>query len=186
MAEEDNKDHCVSQRQIKSNKWEQLKGKEQETDTQNTQDVNSNPTIMGNNNKESIASLSELLFSHNLIADAERKDDAITIDLQTNCNSIDPFSEVLNNQNLITGTETKEDQTTIGMQFNYDSIDFLVESLTHHSAFIIEEDENDMATKNNIINNNNNESLVVGIDTTVGKQAQITQKKKRKWDKNKK
>ena len=67
---------------------------------------------------------------------------------------------------------------TIGMQFN--SIDFLAESLIHCNSFIIEEGENNTAAKNNIINNNNNESLVVGIDTNVGKQAQIMQKKKRK------
>ena len=51
-----------------------------------------------------------MLISTNLIADAERKDDATTIYLQTNCNSIDPFSEVLNNQNFITGAETKRGQ----------------------------------------------------------------------------
>ena len=39
--------------------------------------------------------------------------------------------------------------------------------------------KNHMATKT-IINNSNNESLVVGIDKNVVKQAQITQKKKRK------
>ena len=33
VAEEDNKDNCESQRQMKSDKWEQLKGKEQETET---------------------------------------------------------------------------------------------------------------------------------------------------------
>ena len=43
-----------------------------------------------------------------------------------------------------------------------------------------------MAAKNNIINNNYNESLVVGIDTNVGKQAQTTQRKKRKQNNNKK
>ena len=73
---------------------------------------------------------------------------------------------------------------TIGMKCN--SIDFPAESLTHHKSFIIEEEENDTATKNNIIINNHNESLVVGIDTNVGKQAQIMQKKKRKQNENKK
>ena len=64
------------------------------------------------------------------------------------------------------------------MQFN--SIDFLAESLIHCNSFIIEEEENDAAAKNKIINNNNNESLVVGIDTNVSKQAQTMQRKKRK------
>ena len=130
---------------------------------------------MGNNNKESIASLSELLISQNLIANAERKDDVTTIDLQTNCNSIDPFSEVLNNQNVITGRETKEDEITIDMQFNYDSINCLVESPIHCNSLIMEGDENDTTT-----NNNNIESLSVGISTDVGTQAQTTQNKKRK------
>ena len=43
---EDNKDNCESQRQIKSDKWEQLKDKEQETQTTYTQDANNNPTVM--------------------------------------------------------------------------------------------------------------------------------------------
>ena len=88
--------------------------------------------VMGNSNKESIASLSEVLISQNLIADAERKDDVTTIDIQTYYNSIDPFSEVLNNQNLITGAEIKEDETTVGMQINCNIIDFLAESHIHH------------------------------------------------------
>ena len=91
MPKEDNKNNCESQRQTKSDKWEQLKGKLQETETQNKQDANDNPVVTGNNNKESIASLSEVLISQNLIADAERKDDVTTIDSQTNYNSIDPF-----------------------------------------------------------------------------------------------
>ena len=33
MAEEDNKDNCKNQRQTKSDKWEQLKGKLQEPET---------------------------------------------------------------------------------------------------------------------------------------------------------
>ena len=78
MAEESNKD--------KGERPSQTKGNRHKTDAepQNKQDVkDGNPTVMGNNNKESIDSLSELLFSQNLIADAERKDDATTIDLQT-------------------------------------------------------------------------------------------------------
>ena len=116
-----------------------------------------------------------MLISENLIAGAERKDDATTIDLQNNCNSIDPFSEVLNNQNLITGAEMKEDETTIDMQFNYDSIDFLAESPIHCNSLIMEEEESDTTA-----NNNNMESLIVGINADVGKQAQTTQNKKRK------
>ena len=137
MPEEDNKDNYKSQRQTKSDKWEQSKGQLQETEIQNKQDANDNPMVTGNNNKESIDSLSEVLISQNLIADAERKDDVTTIDSQTNYNSIDPFSKVLNNQNLITGVETKEDKTTIGMQINCKSFDFLAESCIHHSSCII-------------------------------------------------
>ena len=134
VPEEDNKDNCESQIQTKSDKWEQSEGKLQETETQHKQDANDNPTVTGNNNEDSIASLPDVLISQNLIADVERKDDMTTIDSQTNYNSIDPFSEVLNNQNLITGVETKEDETKIGMQINCNSIDFLAESCIHHSS----------------------------------------------------
>ena len=79
----------------------------------------------------------------------------------------------------------KDGTTTTHIQINCNSIDFLVESIIHHSSFIIEEEENDTAENNNIINNNN-ESLVVDIDTNVGKQAQTMQKKKGKQNKNKK
>ena len=92
FAEEDN---CESQRQRNSDECEQLKCRLQETETQNKQSAkDANPTVMGNNNKGSIASFSEVLLSQNLIADAERKDDTTTIDTQIDCNSIDPLSEV--------------------------------------------------------------------------------------------
>ena len=154
VAEESNKDKGKRPSQTKGNRHKtdaekdkgespsQIKGNRHKTDTetQNKQDFkDANPMVMGNNIKESILSLSELLFSQNLMAGAERKDDATTIHLQNNCNSIDPFSEVLNNQNLITGTETKEDKTATGMQFNYDSSDCLAESFIHNSCIIIEE-----------------------------------------------
>ena len=42
VTEEDNKDNCESQRQTKSDRWEQLKGKLQEIETQNTQNANNN------------------------------------------------------------------------------------------------------------------------------------------------
>ena len=63
VAEEKNKDNCKSPRQTKDDKDEQLKGEEQETGVQNTQDANNYPTVLGNNNKELIASLLELLIS---------------------------------------------------------------------------------------------------------------------------
>ena len=109
VAEEDNMTIVRVQGKLKAtslNSWN-VRSRKQKHKTHRMPTYN--PTVMGNNNKGSIASLSELLISQNLIADAERKDDTTTIDLQTNCNNIDPFSEVLNNQNLITGTETKED-----------------------------------------------------------------------------
>ena len=95
--------------------------------------------------------------------------------IQKTNNSIDSISELLIGQNLIADTETKDDATTIDMQIKCVSIDFLAESLIHHSSFVIEE-ENDTATQNTIINDNNNESLIVGIGTDVGKQAQTMQK----------
>ena len=81
VAEEDNKDNCESQRQTKSDKWEHLKGELQETKTQNTHEANGNPMVTGNNNKESIAFLSEVLISQNLIADIDKKDDMTTVDI---------------------------------------------------------------------------------------------------------
>ena len=154
MAEEDNKNNCENPRQTIGNKHEQFKGMEQEAETQNTQDANfTNPMVIGNNNKESIA---------------DTKDN----------NSIDFLSELLISKNLIADAETKNDATTIDMQINCDNIDFLAESLIHHSSFVIEEEENDTATQNTIINNNNNESLIIGIGTDVGKQEQTMQKKK--------
>ena len=144
VAEEDN---CESQRQTNSDKCEQLKGKLQYTESQNKQDANvANSTVMGNNNKESIASFSEVLISPNLIADAERKDDMTTIGAQIDCNGIDSFLEVLNNQNSITGAETKEDETTIDMQFNNDGTDCIAESIIHSSSVIVKEKEKDDTT----------------------------------------
>ena len=181
MAEEDNKKNCKSQRLTKSDKWEQLKGKIQETETQNTQDAKDNPMVTGNNNKQSIASLSEVLISQNIIADTERKGDMTTIDIQTNYNSIDPFSEVLNNQNSITGAETKEedDMIAVGIQIDCNSVDFLEDSFISCNSPIFEEETKDTAAQNTT-NNNNIESLIVGISTDSGKQEQTTQNKKRK------
>ena len=74
MAEESNKDKGKSPSQTKGNRHET------DAETQNKQDAkDANPMVMGNNNKESIASFSEVLISQNLIADAERKDDMTTI-----------------------------------------------------------------------------------------------------------
>ena len=69
VAEEDKKNNCKSKGQTKSDKWEQLKGRLQETETKNKQDANDNPMVMGNNNNESITSLSEVLINQNSIAD---------------------------------------------------------------------------------------------------------------------
>ena len=49
--------------------------------------------IMDNKNKESIASLSEVLINKNSIIGAETKDDMTTIDMQINCDSIDVLPE---------------------------------------------------------------------------------------------
>ena len=147
---EDNQDNCENQRQTKKDKWEQLKGKLQETETQNTQDANGNPMVTGNNNKESIT------FCQLLIADTDKKDDMTTIDIQTNYSNINPFSEVLNNQNLITGTEIKEDEATIGAQIDCNNVDFLTDSLISYNSPIIEEETKDTAAQNTTTNNNNN------------------------------
>ena len=120
-----------------------------------------------------------MLISQNLIADAERKDDMTMMDIQTNYNRIDPFSEVLNNKNLITGAETKEDETTIGMQIDCNSVDFLENSLISCNSPIFEEETKDTATQNTKTNNNNIESLIVGISTGIGKQAETKQNKTR-------
>ena len=54
----------ASQRQTNSDKCEQLKGELRETETQNKKDAkDANPTVIGNNNKESIASFSKVLIS---------------------------------------------------------------------------------------------------------------------------
>ena len=50
----------------------------------------------------------------------------------------------------------------------------------------IKEKENNTATKHTKINNNENESLILGIDSDIGMEAQKIQKKRRKWNKNKK
>ena len=124
VAEESNEDKGKSPRQTKGNRQEQLKGREQETETQNTQDANYNPTVMGNNNNESIASLSEVLINQNSIAGTETKDDA-TIDLQINYNSIDCSVVSVTHHNSFSIEEGKDDTTIIGMQFNYNIVDYL-------------------------------------------------------------
>ena len=160
---------------------EQFEGKKQEAVTENTQETKYlNPMVMGKNNKDSIVetkdnnrtnSFSKVLIDQNLIADAETKDDMATIGMQFNYDSIDCLAEsLIHNSSLTIEEKEKDDTATIGMQFNI--INFLAESLIHPNSFIIEEEENDMAAKINIINNNNNESLVVGIDTNVVKEAQ--------------
>ena len=76
---------------------------------------------MGNNNKESIAdtkdnnsidSLSELLISQNLLADAETKDDATTIDMQIKCDSIDFLAESLIHHSSFIIEEEENDTAT--------------------------------------------------------------------------
>ena len=53
VAEQDNKDNDKSPSQTEGSKCEQFKGEKQEAKTQNTQDTNNtNPMVMGNNNKE--------------------------------------------------------------------------------------------------------------------------------------
>ena len=87
---------------------------------------------------------------------------------------------------MITGAEIKEDETTIGMQINCNSVDFLTVSLINHNSPTIKEETKDTAAQNTTTNNNNIESLIVGISTDAGKQAQTTQNKKRKQNENKK
>ena len=81
--------------------------------------------------------------------------------------------------------EEEDDTTGIGIQNDCNSVDFLEDSLISHNSPIIEEDTKDTAAQNTT-NNNNIESLIVDISTDVGNQAQTTQNKKRKCNKNKK
>ena len=185
MAEEDNKDNCESQRQTKSDKWQQLKGKLQETETQKTQNANDNPMVIGNNNKESIAYLSEVLISQNLIADAETKEDETSIGTQINCNSIDFLAESHIHHSSYIIEEEEDDTTPIGIQIDCNSVDFLEDLLISCNSPIFEEETKDTAAQNTTINNNNIESLIVDISTDVDKQAQTIQKKKGKWNKTK-
>ena len=101
-------------------KCEPFKGEKQEAGTQNTQDTdNTDPTVMGNNNKELIA---------------ETKDNDCT----------DFLSELLNNQSLISGTEIEDDTMAIDMQINCDSNNLISESLINQSSIVVKEKENDM------------------------------------------
>ena len=65
--------------------------------------------------------------------------------------------------------------TTIGMQIDCNSIDFLTYSLISLNSHIIEKETKDTAAQNTATNNNNSESLIVGINTDISKQAQKTQ-----------
>ena len=213
VAEESNKDKGKSQRQTRSDKWEHLKGELQEAETKNKQGAkDANPTVMRNNNKKSIASISEVLIKQYSITGAETKQNETTNDMQFNYDSIDFLAEplihnspfiteekekddmatigmqcsstdflaepLIHNSSIIIEEKEKHDMATIGMQFN--STDFLAESLIPHNSLIIEEETKDTAAQNTTTNNNNIESLIAGISTDVGKQAQTTQNKKRK------
>ena len=176
VEEESNEDKGNSQRQTNSDKCEQLKGKPQEIETQNKQDAkDANPTVMGSNNNESIASLSEVLINQNSIAGTQTKDDA-TMDLCINYNSIDCIAESVTHHSLFSIEEGEDDMAIIDMQFNYDIVDHFADPFTHSNTFVIEEETKGMATQNSIITNNNNEGLIVDA----GKQNQTVQKKKGK------
>ena len=182
VEEESNEDKGKSQRQTNSDKCEQLKSEIKETETQSKQDAkDANPTVMGNNNNESIAPLLEVLINQNSIAGTETKDDA-TIDLHINYNSIDCIAESGTNHSPFSIEEGKDDMPIIDMEFNYDIVDHFADLLTHNNSFSIKEEAKDMATQNQIIiTNNNNEGLIVHA----GKQNQTVQKKKGKCNKNK-
>ena len=88
MAEESNKDKGKSPSQTKGNRHKT------DAETQNKQDAKeANPMLMGNNNKESIASLSEVLINQNSITGAETKEDETTTGMQIDCNSVDFLTE---------------------------------------------------------------------------------------------
>ena len=115
MAEESNKDKGKSPNQTKGNRHEI------DAETQNKQDAkDANPTVMGNNNKESIASLSEVLINQNSITGTETKDDVTTIDMQINCDGIDVLLESVTHHNSSLSEEGKGDMAIIDMQVNYD------------------------------------------------------------------
>ena len=95
MPQEDSRgsrDNSKSPKQTEGGKHELFKGEKQEAETQNTQDTNNtNPMVMGNNNKVLIAEtrdddcidfLSEMLINQSLISGAEIEDDIMKIDMQ--------------------------------------------------------------------------------------------------------
>ena len=175
VAEENNKDKGKSPSQTKGNRHET------DAETQNKLDAkDANPMVMGNNNKESIVSFSEVSNNQNLITGAETKEDETTISMQNDCNSVDFLTESCIHHSSCIIEEEEDDMTAIGMQIDYNSVDFLEDSLISHNSPIFEEETKDTAAHNTTTNNNNIESLIVGIRTDIGKQAQTTQNKKRK------
>ena len=122
VAKEDSRDNSESPRQTEGSMCEQFKGMKQEAETQNTQDTdNTNPMVMSNNNKELLADkkdnnsidiLSELLNNQSLIPGAEIEDDAMTIDMQINCDSVNCISEPFINQSFAAVEEKEKDMTT--------------------------------------------------------------------------
>ena len=174
VEEESNGDKGKSQRQTNSDKCEQLKGEIQGMETQSKQDAkDANPMVIGNNNDESIAPLSEVLTNQNSIADTEKKD-AATIDLHINYNSIDCIAESVTHHSPFSIEEGEGNTSIIDMQFNYNIGDHFADSLTHYNSFVIEKRAKDMATQNSIITNNNNEGLIVDA----GKQNQTVKRRK--------
>ena len=100
VAKDDSVHNSESPRQTGGGKCEQFKGKKQEAEAQSTQNADNtpkppivtNPMVVGNNNNneliadliadirnnDSIDFLPELLNNHNLISDADSKDDVMT------------------------------------------------------------------------------------------------------------
>ena len=114
VAEEDSIGNSKSPSQTKGGKHEQVKGKKQEEEAQNTQDADnapkapivSNPMVMGisNNNNDSITELitdtrdnsridflAELLSSHSLFSDVDSKDDTTIENTERNSNEKESF-----------------------------------------------------------------------------------------------
>ena len=96
---------------------------------------------------------------------------------------------------MISGAEIEDDMMAIDMQINCDSNNLISESLINHSSIVVVEKENDMtieekenntATKNTKINNTENKSLILGIGTVIGMEAQKHKRRKESKIKTKK
>ena len=120
-----------------------------------------------------------------MITGTETKEEEATIDTQINCNNIDFLTESCIHHSSYTIEEEEDDIMALSIQIDCNIVDPLAELLTCHSSLIIQEETKITATQNTTTNKNNIKSLIVGLSTDIGKQAQLTSNNKRKLNKNK-